>query len=66
MTTYMKNWISRKFSRKYFVIRKKRDILIRWKSYFEVLLNEKNKMFVRADAEPNEQLMGEVTRQEVE
>ena len=48
------------------VIRKERDILIRWKDYFEKLLNEENERFIRDDGEPNNQLVQEVTRQEVE
>ena len=48
------------------VIRKERDILIRWKDYFEKLLNEENERLIRDDGEPNDQLVREVTRQEVE
>lgn len=48
------------------VIQKESDILIRWKEYFEKLLNVENERFIRDDGEPNEQLVGEVTRQEVE
>lgn len=48
------------------VIRKERDIIIRWKDYFEKLLNEENERLIRDDGEPNDQLVREVTRQEVE
>ena len=48
------------------VIRKEGDILIRWKGHFEKLLNEENERFIRDDGEPNDQLVREVTRQEVE
>ena len=48
------------------VIRKEGDILIRWKDHFEKLLNEENERFIRDDGEPNDQLVREVTRQEVE
>ena len=48
------------------VIRKERDILIRWKDYLEKLLNEENERLIRDDGEPNDQFAGEVTRQEVE
>ena len=48
------------------VIRKEGDILIRWKDYFEKLLNEENERFIGDDGEPNNQLVQEVTRQEVE
>ncbi|XP_063854808.1 uncharacterized protein LOC135096975 [Scylla paramamosain] len=48
------------------VIQKESDILIRWKEYFEKLLNVENERFIRDDGEPNEQLVGEVTRQEAE
>ena len=48
------------------VIRKEGDILIRWMDYFEKLLNEENERFIRDDGEPNDQLVREVTRQEVE
>ena len=48
------------------MIRKERDILIRWKDYLEKLLNEENERLIRDDGEPNDQFAGEVTRQEVE
>ena len=48
------------------VLSRERDILTRWKSYFEKLLNEENERLMREDGEPNEQLVGEITRQEVE
>ena len=48
------------------VIRKEKYIIIRWKDYFEKLLNEENERLIRDDGEPNDQLVGEVTREEVE
>ena len=48
------------------MIQKGKDILIRWKDYFEKLLNEENERLIRDDGEPNDQIVGEVTRQEVE
>ena len=48
------------------VIGQERDILIRWKDYFEKLLNEENERLIRDDGDPNDQFVGEVTRQEVE
>ena len=49
------------------VIQKERDTLIRWKGYFEKLLNEENERLIRDDdGKPNGQLVGEVTRQKVE
>ena len=48
------------------VIGKERYILLRWKDYFEKLLNEENERLIRDDGDPNDQFLGEVTRQEVE
>ncbi|XP_063589595.1 uncharacterized protein LOC134766592 [Penaeus indicus] len=47
------------------VLRKEREILMRWKDCFEKLLNEENERFLREDGEPNNQEVAEVTRQEV-
>ncbi|XP_063609893.1 uncharacterized protein LOC134783817 [Penaeus indicus] len=47
------------------VLRKERQILMRWKDYFEKLLKEENERFPRGDGEPNNQEVAEVTRQEV-
>ena len=43
------------------VIGKERDIPIRWKDYFEKLLNEENERLIRDDGDPNDQFVGEVT-----
>ena len=45
---------------------RERDILLRWKTYFEKMLNEENERLVRGDREPNNQEVPEVTRREEE
>ena len=35
-------------------LKKESDIIVRWKQYFEKLLNEENERFVRGDGEPNQ------------
>ena len=47
------------------VLKKERDILLRWKTYFEKLLNEENERLVRGDGEPRSQEVPEVRRHEV-
>ena len=44
------------------VIRKERDILMKWKDYFEKWLHEENEILIKDDGELNEQFLGEVTR----
>ena len=47
------------------VIRRHEDIQIRWKEYFERLLNEENERLVQEDGIPNEGLTSRVERNEV-
>ena len=47
------------------VLRKERDIIIRWKEYFEALLNEENERFLRGDGHVNYGPVTEITKDEV-
>ena len=47
------------------VLRKERDIIERWKEYFESLLNEENERFLRGDGHANYEPVTEITRAEV-
>ena len=47
------------------VLRKERDIIVRWKEYFESLLNEENERVLRGDGHSNYGPVTEITRAEV-
>ena len=47
------------------VIRKERDIIKRWKEYFEKLLNEENERLIRGDGIPNFGVAPEISKEEV-
>ena len=47
------------------VLRKERDIIKRWKDYFEDLLNEENERFLRGEGYPNYGPGTEITKAEV-
>ena len=47
------------------VLRKERDIIRRWKEYFEALLNEENERLLRGDGYTNYGPVTEITKAEV-